>query len=483
MRSVKIDAVKLKQLYREQNLTLAALAEIAKVHERTVRNALQGKPVDEETVVRLAKALSQTAGQTIPVVALLASNPAGDPGSGRDTHRPLSNIPAPPLLFGREKECEKITGTLAGNAHWRAACLIGPRGVGKTALALGVASRLLESGDYHCAVWATAKQTELTAFSIAPMNPTLSTLFDLTRAIGYTFGKPDINSLPPAEQRGTICSLLAQQPTLLVLDNLEEMSRNELAQLALFALTLPAGTKLLTTSICTLGLPGARDCHLEPLDHDNAFHLLAHEAENKGMVLSNEDKERIYSRVGGMPVLMIWAISRMSLEGQTAGSMLGGLANEESDAYEWCFGQAWRALPSDTCRRVLMAAAICRDAASRPFLSTVAQVENEEERDAALGLLSARTSLLAYQQATARFSMLPLTRSLTLHELARRQDSRSFWERALDYYIAYAEQNGGTQRELFDNLEQEQGNLLGIADWCCRSGMWEPLAQLISHLV
>lgn len=498
MRSVRADPEAVRRLYRTRNLTLATLAERAQVHERTLRNVLSGRAVDEHTVVRLAGALTAASpGEPVTVADLLLSDDGSDEraapsqggprdasigGAGRWGWPARSNLPAAVPLVGRDGLAALVENALACPGGPRSVCLTGPPGIGKTALALSVSHALLEGGSFSSVVWVAAKAAELTARRVVRTPPTLSSLADLILAVGHVLGNREIGRLDERAQRQAVYNLLAQNTALLVLDNLEDLDDEEIARIDVFARTLPPSTRMLLTSRYPTGICGVRDVIVPPLSRDDACRLLAREASNKGIYLEPDDSARAFERVGGIPVLLLWIVGRTSFEGGTIGTALGMAAEEGGDIYEWCFARAWRALPSDTHRRLLVAAALCRGPASRELLGAISAL-SDDARDTALGGLWARASLLQRDGDSDRFWVLPVTRGFALSELEHLPDAASFPLRAVAHLTAYAEQHGGIQRDLFHRLDEERENLLGVADWCCDTGEWAALARLFSAMV
>jgi predicted ATPase/DNA-binding SARP family transcriptional activator len=172
-----------------------------------------------------------------PVVSAAARS-----GQPRSWH----NLPAPPSrLIGRETELEEIVALL-GQPHARLLTLIGPGGVGKTRLALAVASELAnELADGVCFVsLAAVRELELVIPAIA-------------RALGI---REEPDSTPLAQLR----AVLADRHLLLVLDNFEQVC-SAAPQIAELLASCPE-LRILVTSREPLKVRAERLIEIPPLD-------------------------------------------------------------------------------------------------------------------------------------------------------------------------------------------------------------------------
>jgi tetratricopeptide (TPR) repeat protein len=143
----------------------------------------------------------------------------------------LSNLPPMPDhgIIGREKELEGVITALL-DPDIPIVTLLGLAGTGKTALALAVAHRLREQGEFSGGiVWLNASAVQ----SLADMWETIRRAFDLPS--------------PQAAQRH-----LREHPTLLILDGLNEAAQD--MGMLTFLDHLPRPSKVLVTSRERVGL-------------------------------------------------------------------------------------------------------------------------------------------------------------------------------------------------------------------------------------
>jgi predicted ATPase len=175
---------------------------------------------------------------------------------------PLSNLPATtPRLIGRAVAVRQLRDLL--RAH-RAVTVTGPGGIGKTTLALKVASRVL--GEFDDGVWLV----ELASLSDPALVPSAA-----ARVLQLELG-----------ERGTSAEAVARavsgQHLLLILDNCEHVI-DAAAHLAEALLRYCPRTTILATSRELLTINGEHVYRVPPLDvpvpgQEEATHILGHSA-------------------------------------------------------------------------------------------------------------------------------------------------------------------------------------------------------------
>ena len=173
------------------------------------------------------------------------------PLSTLDAH--LNNLPAQPTpLIGREQEVFAIQQLLR-HSEVRLVTLTGPGGVGKTRLALQVASELLDmfaDGVYFLA--------------LAPISDPML----VASTIAQTLGIKEGSSQPLMER---IKDYLRSKQLLLVVDNFEQVI--DAAPLIAELLAAAPRLNVLVTSRAVLRLSGEREFPVPPLELPNPQHL------------------------------------------------------------------------------------------------------------------------------------------------------------------------------------------------------------------
>ncbi|HLL50259.1 MAG TPA: helix-turn-helix domain-containing protein, partial [Thermomicrobiales bacterium] len=245
------------------------------------------------------RALLTQAAQT-PFIEITLQQPLAAPRSQRA-------LPAPQTpLVGRHRELEELACELtAGNA--RLVTLTGPGGVGKTRLAIAVASRIVER------------------FAGAVAWVDLSALLDpgavITR-ISSTLGVIETNTQSPSEG---LCNRFGEQPFLLVLDNFEHVidaapTISELLAVAPSLTVLVTSRAPLRVSaeieypLAPLALP-APDATIWDIEDIDSVYLFVERARavQRDFVLTPENGEavaQICRRLDGLPLAIELAASR-----------------------------------------------------------------------------------------------------------------------------------------------------------------------------
>lgn len=387
-----------------------------------------------------------------------------------------NNLPTPTYttFVGRQAEVNRLLELLSPHHAAHLISIDGIGGVGKTALVLEVAYRCLRASTgespnhrvpvFDAIVFVSAKQEVLTPGGILARTHTQRTLQDIFREAGNTLDRGGVTRVTLEEQPAYVRQVLADQNTLLIVDNLETMEDKQGVMGFLYDLPPQVKVIITTRERALLYAP----IRLENLPQDDGLQLIQHEAADKGLTLDHEQALAIYQRTGGVPAAMIYAVGQMAA-GYSLETMLLHLAEAKGDVARFCFEGSVAPLRGQPAHSLLMAMAMFPKS---PFCDAIVHVAGlaADPIGADEGLTQLKRLSLIQQQET-RYSMLPLTREYALAELAAHVDfERDARERWIKWYLDFTKEYGGDDWQEwhthFDYLEQEWDNLRTVFDWC-----------------
>jgi predicted ATPase/DNA-binding SARP family transcriptional activator len=450
--------------------TLAASAEARGAYEEAVSHALRWLELDpwhEGAHRALMRALAQSGRRSAALAQYercrrtLAEELGIEPAEGTEqlyrairdgaaldrTVRPLpNNLPAPVTpLVGRREELEQLTALLQDPTR-RLVTLVGPGGIGKTRLALQVASQVVAQAPpdrFRHGVYLAALASVPSADALLPA---------VAGAIGYTFRE----GVDPRQQ---LLRHLRDRDVLLVLDNFEHLldgaSGSGGAGLILDILQRAPGVRVLVTSRARLNVYGEQIVHLaglpyprqatpgrEDLCRYDAVRLFVEMARSvqPGAAQTGEDLAhvaRICRLVEGMPLGILlaaaWSEILSPAEIEThLGEGLDFLAADLRDlpprqrSMHAVFDSAWRLL-TEVERATFARLSVFRGGFTAEASQAVAGADLATLR----GLLG--KSFLA-RDATGRYQVHELLRQYADGKLATMPGER---ERARDLHCAY----------------------------------------------
>ncbi|HZT41337.1 MAG TPA: tetratricopeptide repeat protein [Chthonomonadaceae bacterium] len=172
---------------------------------------------------------------------------------------PIPRVPETPRLplqftrfFGREEESARLLSLLQpGDPTGRLLTLTGPGGAGKTRLAIEIAGKLQER--FGSAIW------------FVP----LADLADARRITGAILDALPLTAVPDTDPLEQIIAFLQAQPSLLILDNFEQLAETG-ARIVKELLARTPTLTCLVTSRQRLNLAGEREITLAPLPTPSA---------------------------------------------------------------------------------------------------------------------------------------------------------------------------------------------------------------------
>lgn len=380
-------------------------------------------------------------------------------------------------FVGRKAELSQIGQLLLPKTRHFVVTIDGIGGIGKSALALEVAhsylryyDRLPEEERFEAIIWTSAKQTVLTGEGIATRSQALRTLDDIYTTIAVTLEREDITRARADEQDELTRHALAQQRTLLIVDNLETVDDERVMT---FIREVPDPTKVIVTTRHRLDI--AYPVRLVGMNEADALILIADEAKKKGVTLTSDEARRLYQRTGGVPLAIVWSVAQMGF-GYGVEAVLTRLGQPTSDIAKFCFEGAVERIKSKPTYKLLLALSLFATDASREALGYVADLP-ELDRDEGLVELE-KLSLI--NKINGRFQLLPLTKSFALAESILDWDNlRQRW---LNWATEFIKSLGvGSEVQLaarFDEIDLENENIKGILQYAYDNWIWLTILRI-----
>ena len=412
---------------------------------------------------------------------------APTPPSASPRPRPYHNLPQPDYthFVGREREIAWLEQRLSSQDRVWLTVVSGIGGVGKSALALAVAHAYREryhtlppEERFEAIVWVSAKSEVLTAMGTeqsAPEGLIVRTLEDIYTTISQTLEREDITRALPDDQDRLVQRALGQQRTLLIVDNLESVTDERVKG---FLRNLTPPTKALITSREWIDVAAA--LKLTGLPQDEAFALIAAEANTRGISLVLEQQQQLFERTFGLPLPIKLAIARLA-SGETFEQVLRWLGDATGSLPEYCVkghiefvrqkhAAAWK---------LLLACSLFDQniGASRETLGKIVDLSLTDRDD---GLATLLRSSLINRTSADRFWVLPMVQGYAAVQLSQ-IDSSQFVQPWLDWALEYSKEHGGNldlHVERIQELGREYANIHAAMQWCFKHELWEYVQQL-----
>ena len=387
--------------------------------------------------------------------------------------------PAITNLIGRDAEVSEIQAAVRSH---RLVTLIGVGGVGKTRLALDVATRLTD--EFIDGVW---------VFELAAVADPAAVPDAVAAVLGIT-------QQPGKSVSDSVASALEGRSRLLVFDNCEHVVDN-VADLVDAILAASATVKVLATSREGIGVADEQLRRVPSLDVDAAVQLFAERAQSMEAGASAEELtavEDVCRRLDGIPLAIELAASRM------ASMTVAEVRDRLDDRFKLLVGSrrgverhqtlrqavAWSYELLDDAEKVLLER--CSVFAGGFDLESACAVAEFDDVDdyAVLGLLDAlvRKSLLIADRSSGRtrFSMLETIRQFAEEQLLARGEVAEVRTAHASHFAAseadvLALWDGPRQREAYEWFATELANLRTAFRWAADLGDLDDAATIATY--
>jgi predicted ATPase/DNA-binding SARP family transcriptional activator len=452
-------------------------------------------------------ALQQEILQQAPALQAVAA-----PASTRRRH---TNLPTPATgLIGRSAPLKEVRALIAAG---RLVTLTGPGGVGKTRLAVEVASGL--TGSYADGVWLVelATQAFSTESGAATTGDELAEVVAATLGVRDDAGPGPLPGRRPRTLLDRLSDALRSQRLLLVLDNCEHVIEAA-ADLARTLLRAAPGVRILATSQEPLSISGEQVWPVPPLDlppvdplgdsvdlavlrASSAVQLFLERAvaASPGFVLSGDNARVVASicrRLDGIPLALELASTRVRVLGVRelarrlddrfrllTGGHRGAPARQQTlrAMIDW----SWELLTAAE-QAVLRRLAVHSDGCTLEAAEAVcagAGVKPAEVLDLLTRLVDRSLVLVAHHADGTRYRLLESVSAYLLERLRETEHERVRRAHA-HYYVEFAEQadsflRGADQEHWLRRLDAETANIRSALDSAAADGDGRLMRRLV----
>ncbi|MHA7289556.1 NB-ARC domain-containing protein [Arthrobacter sp. MDT3-24] len=332
-------------LAAELSSAAASVSQLVPIRHRV----MHGRPLNADDPAKTVTLLSPFSGafwtQTQTILGRLRQDSSWEPyfeGTVPGDERIVHNLPAADYdetsFIGRRDESSWLLGALRQRRN-RIITVTGEGGIGKTALALDVAYKLVDSDDnpYEAILWVSLKTEKLTASGVEELR-------DAIRGIDETIGV--LGRGLTTDFSGSISELaeaLLGIDCLIIIDNLESANGDEIVHLHD---ELPDTVRFLFTSRIGIGQLERR-YPLSPLGVNEAVLLLRKFASSRRQKrlasLAQEAAETIVSELRSSPLAIRWYVLA-SESGQVPADVL----RNQRELLNFCVQNVYESLREDS---------------------------------------------------------------------------------------------------------------------------------------
>jgi hypothetical protein len=403
-----------------------------------------------------------------------------------------------PKFIGRKAELQQLLKQINPNYRQHISTVEGIGGVGKTALVLEAAYLCWQVKQkqikidvdipiFDAIIFTSAKKTYLTSKGILKRPRFEETLQEIFRIIADVLNEPSIIMAQEDDddkQLKLVYESLSKQRTLLIIDNMETISDKEEEAVISFLDALPPPTQAIITSRQRIAM--CKSIRIFQLPEKESFQLIAQEAENKEIKITNYQAKMLFKQFGGIPVALIYAVGQRAM-GYSLKKILGilDLKSLPEDLALFLFERSIAPLRDKPAYKLLMSMTLFQTTPTKDALIAVAGLQ-QKPSDVEKGLAQLQQLSLISEEEN-RYYILSITRQYALDELAKHPEflevARKRW---IEWYIRFTNKYGGKDwqdwRIKYDYLAQEWENIASVLYWCANQNKYEEMKQIWQNI-
>jgi len=399
-------------------------------------------------------------------------------------------------LFGTQTAHNALRTRLLAPARPWLVTIDGLGGIGKTALAQELLNDLSQTSHFEQVAWVSAKQEEFQPSSGTQIiNRAAIDAEQLINSILLQLVATKQNASTPAAKEELLHQILAEKPTIIVIDNLETVADYEALIPTLRAFANPS--KFLITS--RYSLAHNADIYsqtLNELSQNDTLDLLRHEATMRGIHgLTNATDEtlaKIYAVTGGHPLTLNLILGQLNF------LPLDHLLNELQDAssqrteelYTYIYWQSWQLLDQPS-HQLFCIMPLLQNATYRQ-LCAITQLPEETLQSALSRLINLSLLHVGGDLFEPRYLLHRLTETFLANEIQHKPKQlcvnqspswRDFYQQTILNGLHYWHEHPALQEIDAEQLDDNREGILNLINHGLRyERAWLPTQKLITAL-